>query len=218
MDKIKVYLADNHEIFRVGLRAVLRDMPDIEVAGDSDLGPGLLDMIKKDNPDFVLLDVDLGRSDYFNNLDLIKVEFPGIKVVAMSGDERQIPVRDVLSRRIDGYIRKSCSGEFLCTTIQMIGLGGNVWQSDMLYCTLEEDKNPEAAKQSNLLTSVAAQISLRERQILTLLVKGETNKQIGKAMNLAQVTVKKTLQGLFVKLGVTNRTQAAMMATRYKLI
>jgi DNA-binding NarL/FixJ family response regulator len=212
-----VFLVDDHDIFRMGLRAALRDAPDIEVAGEAGNGPSLLDRIQAAGPDLVLLDVHQGQPGAFDTLEAIKGRFPLMKVVAMTGDDTRIPAADAFSHQIDGYIKKECSGDFLCTALKMVALGGSVWQHELLYTPAEADRHASELT-SKGLNGAAARLSPRERQLLSLLAGGKTNKQMGLELKLAQVTVKKALQTLFTKLGVSNRTQAAVKASQLGLV
>ena len=215
--KTRVFLADDHEIFRIGLRTVLGHVPEIEVAGESAAGPGLLDRIKAASPDIVLLDLSPGQPGAFDTFETIRDRFPSLRVLVLTGLDVPIPAADACARKLDGYINKECSGDFLRTAIKMVGLGGSVWQPGLLYCPTGTGL-PGSHSPGGQGSDEAARLSPRETLMLSLLAGGKTNKQIALELKLAQVTVKKALQGLFAKLGVSNRTQAAMKASQLGLL
>jgi DNA-binding NarL/FixJ family response regulator len=212
-------VVDDHEIFRMGLRTVLRYAQDIEVTGESGSGPGLLDRIEAAAPDLVLLDLSPGQPGAFDTLEAIRSRFPHLKTIAMTGEDNRISPLEALSHKPDGYIKKESSSDLVRAAIKLVALGGSAWHPDLLYCPtdtgLSDAPGPIGKGQ---LDGAADQLSPRERRLLSLLAGGKTNKQMGLELKLAQVTVKKALQGLFIKLDVKNRTQAAMKASQLGLI
>lgn len=208
--KIRIYLADDHEIFRTGLRTVLRFAGEIEITGESGIVPDLLSLIENAEPDIVLIGT---RSDISKLTEQIKDRFPAIKILVLGSLDSGMPLSS--AARLNGYIKKESTSEFLRSAIKTISLGGTAWSPDLLTSLIESAGNSRLSPESN---STGLTLTPREKQLLSLLADGKTNKQISLELHLAQITVKKALQTLFVKIGGTNRTQTVMKASQLGLI
>jgi DNA-binding NarL/FixJ family response regulator len=211
--KIRIYLADDHEIFRTGLRTVLRFAGEIEITGESGIVPDLPDLLEKAEPEIVLIGA---QSDVSKSVEMIKERFPGMKILVLGTSDSKLKLGS--AGKLDGYIKKESSPEFLRSAIKTVALGGSVWSPELLMPLIQTQENPIIDQVTSGDGSTPLSLTPREKQLLILLAEGKSNKQISSELHLALVTVKKALQTLFVKVGATNRTLAVMRATRNGLI
>ena len=207
--KTKVYLADDHEIFRTGLRTILRYAGDLEISGESAIATDFVDRLAAAEPDVLLLG---SRPDLTETIDSIKNRLPGLKILVLGA------AGDVNSNSIeilDGYINKDSSSEFLRSAIRTVVLGGTVWHPGIVRS--QASKTISYGDPSDQ-TPASIVVTPREKRLLVFVAEGKTNKQIALELSIAQITVKKALQSLYIKLGSINRTQAVMKASQLGLV
>lgn len=211
--KIRLYLADDHEIFRTGLRTVLRFAGDIEIAGESGIGPDLPDLLETAEPDIVLMG---SQADTPKLIDMINERFPEVKILVLGTSDSEMTPES--AGKVNGYIKKESSSDFLRAAIKTVSLGGSVWSPEFLKPLIQPQGNNKASPLMSEPGATSFSLTPREKQLLVLLAAGKTNKEISAELRLALVTVKKALQTLFVKMGASNRTQAVMRASQSGLI
>jgi DNA-binding NarL/FixJ family response regulator len=119
---------------------------------------------------------------------------------------------------LDGYIKKDSSSELLRCAIKTIVLGGTVWHSEFLSQLIEGAEKPRKNQIASEFPLDKIMLTDREKQLLALLADGKTNMQISLELHLAEVTIKKGLQALFIKIRAANRTQAVINASRLGLL
>ena len=208
--KIRIYLADNHEIFRTGLKTVLRFTGgEVDITGESGIVPDLLNRIETAEPDIALVGVGTETPKLIEDINR---SFPALKILVLGHFDPDLFSKSAV--RLSGYINKESSPDFLRTAIKTIALGGSVWSPELLTLFLES----EDISRTPVLSSPGISLSPRENRLLGLLAEGKTNKEISLELQIAQITVKKALQTLFGKLGATNRTQTVMKASQLGLI
>jgi DNA-binding NarL/FixJ family response regulator len=208
--KTRIYLADDHEIFRTGLKTVLRFAGDVEITGESGIVPDLMPLIETSEPDIILLGTGAGT---WRLIEAIKNSFPMLKILVLGDFEKDITSKSAFN--LSGYINKESAPDFLRSAIKTIALGGTVWSPELLKLFVESSDN---SCRVAALSTTGVSLSPRETRLLGFLAAGKTNKEISLELNIAQITVKKALQTLFGKLGATNRTQTVMKASQLGLI
>ncbi|XUX00985.1 MAG: response regulator transcription factor [Dehalogenimonas sp.] len=205
--KTRVYLADDHEIFRTGLRTVLRFAGEVEIVGDSAILPEILELIEAAEPDILLIGDGPETSRLIQS---ITERFPSIKILVLGSDT--VPFSPL---KIGGYLSKESSSDLVRSAIKTIALGASVWNPvslELMFKPGEINCSKPGSNPGNIV------LTEREKQLLSLLAGGKTNKEISLELGIAQVTVKKALQTLFAKIGGTNRTQTVMKASQLGLI
>lgn len=206
-DKTRVYLADDYEIFRTGLRTVLRFAGEVEIVGDSAILPEILELIEAAEPDILLIGDGPETSRLIQS---ITERFPTIKILVLGSDTILFS-----PLKVGGYLSKESSSDLVRSAIKTIALGATVWNPVSLESMFKPGEINCGKSGSNPGNIVLTQ---REKQLLSLLAGGKTNKEISLEVGIAQVTVKKALQTLFAKIGGTNRTQTVMKASQLGLI
>lgn len=202
---IRVCLVDDHPTFRAGLRALL-EASGIEVAGEASNGADALDCAREQQPDVVLMDLSMPEVDGVAATRQIRRELPEIPVVVLTSFSDRARIFDALDAGAIGYLLKDADPDELIRGIQAAAAG----QSPL---------DPRAAREV-LATRQAPgggeSLSPREAEILRLVADGHANKVVALRLGISEKTVKNHLSAVFQKLGVSDRTQAALWARRHE--
>jgi NarL family two-component system response regulator LiaR len=202
---IRVVVADDHEVVREGLRTFLRLQPGIEVVGEAGDGAEAVEEARRLGPDVVLMDLVMPELDGIEAMRRIRAERPQTRVIVLTSfgdDEKLLPA---VRAGAAGYLMKSAPPSEVVRAIHAAHEG-------------EAVIDPKAA--GRLLDALAAAgpnshgLTPRERQVLALVCHGLSNKRIAAELGLSQKTIKAHVGHIFGKLGVTDRTQAALVALR----
>jgi DNA-binding NarL/FixJ family response regulator len=215
---INVFLVDDHQLVRQGLRAILKGAHDISVVGEAGSGEEALAMVKEINPHVILMDIRMDGTDGFKSLKQIRKVCPKAAFVMLTVYDSELYAAEAIRVGAAGYITKDCTRELLLHSIRVVAEGGTVWQEGILRRTTKG--GPGLVREltgENEISQIVEQLTPRELEILALLAEGYGNKQICTRLNLADITVKKYIKNILIKLGVSNRTHAALMAVRMGL-
>ena len=204
MDKIRVLIADDHALVREGLRKLLGLSDNIEIVSEVGDGQGAINIARKDKPDVILMDVNMPGTNGIIATRVIKREMPSIHVIALTIYEDE-EVVDMVRAGVSAYVLKDVAGSELIDTINRVMQGEVVIHPRVANRLVRELSRNENKKNDIRLTK-------RERDVLLLLVKGHSNKEMAEAMFISEKTVKNHLTSIFRKLGVKDRTQAAVYA------
>ena len=208
---MKVLLVDDHTLVRKGIASVLRErFPDAEVH-EAESADDAVAKLKDDQVDVALVDVRMPTRDGLELLKEIKGTWPTIRVIMLTSFDHARYVKAALAEGADGYMLKDSSPEDLDQAIRVaMAGGGNVLSARAMRALFEaegdsgdEDGEPDRRPEN---------LTRRELDILALLAEGQSNREISRHLFLSEKTVKAHLAAVFRKLGVTNRTQAAMAA------
>jgi two-component system response regulator DevR len=205
---IKVFLLDDHEVVRRGLRDLLESEGDIQVIGESGLAVEATSRIPALRPDVAILD---GRLPDGSGIDVcreVRSVDPSIKALILTSYDDDEALFAAILAGAAGYVLKQITGHDLLDTVRRVAAGQSLIDPSLTARVLDRVRNgdPKAAELANL--------SDREREILALIAEGLTNRQIGERLFLAEKTVMNYVSSLLAKLGLERRTQAAVLATR----
>ena len=215
---IGVFLVDDHQLVRQGLRTILRRAPGIEIVGEASSGEEALALVKEIKPDVILMDIRMDGADGFKSLKQIKKVCPDTAFIMLTVYDSELYAAEAIRTGASGYITKDCTRELLINGIRVVSQGGTVWQEGILRrATRGLSGLSEEGTGGDLTPQIVEQLTPRELEILALLAEGYGNKQICTRLNLADITVKKYIKNILTKLGVSNRTHAALMAVRLGL-
>lgn len=204
----RVFLVDDHEIVRRGIAQIIDADPGLEVVGESGTVQGTRGRVSATIPDVVVLDVNLPDGNGVDLCRLIRSDHPEIRCLMLTAFDDDAASMAAVIAGASGYVLKTIRGTDLVDSIHRAARGENLIPtevSDVVHRRLEA-RVAEAQ-------SPAVELTLRERQALTLIAEGLTNRQIGERLGLAEKTVKNYVSGLLAKLGMQRRTQAAVFAT-----
>ena len=207
--KIRVFLLDDHEIVRRGLRELLESEGDIEVIGESGLAQEAISRIPALRPDVAVLD---GRLPDGSGIDVcreVRSQDPSIAALILTSYDDDDALFAAIMAGAAGYVLKQVRGNDLIETVRRVAAGQSMLDPAVTERVL--DRLRTGPKEDPALASLTAQ----ERRILELIGKGLTNRQIAEELFLAEKTVKNYVSALFAKLGVERRTQAAVFAAQH---
>jgi DNA-binding NarL/FixJ family response regulator len=205
---IKVFLLDDHEIVRRGVRDMLEAEPDITVIGEAATAASALARIPALRPDVAVLDVRLPDGDGVSVCREIRSRMPEVACLMLTSFGDDEALFDAIMAGAAGYVLKQIRGTDLVGAVRTIAAGESMLDPAAASRVLARMRD-EAIRKDPL-----AGLTAQERKILELIGEGLTNRQIGERMYLAEKTVKNYISSLFVKLGMERRTQAAAYASR----
>jgi DNA-binding NarL/FixJ family response regulator len=202
---IRVLLVDDHRLVRAGLRALLATVDDIEVVGVAADGAEALLVASGTSPDVVLMDLSMPGMGGVDATRELRRLMPAVRVVVLTS----FPDEELVLRAVDagavGYLLKDAEPEDLVQGIRDAAEGGSPVSGKVAWALLRRE--PAA---SELL-------SAREREVLSLVAEGLTNKRIASHLGISEATVKAHLTNIYQRLGIADRTQAALWARRHGL-
>ena len=206
---IQVLIADDHELVRRGLRQTIAAEADMQLAGEARTGREAVELAAATRPDVALLDVQMPVLDGIAAAAEIHAAQPGVAVVMLTSFGSDAQLHAALRAGVTGYLLKDISGDELVAAIRGAAAGQPQMHPTILRRLMAQMPAP---------ADPLAALSDREREVLRLIAGGLSNKEIGAALALAEVTVKGYVSTMLSKLGVLDRTQAALLAVRYGLV
>lgn len=217
---IRVLLADDQSLIREGLRLILELQPDIRVIGEASNGQEVLDLIARTPPDVVLMDVQMPFMDGVEATRAIRLAYPQVKVIILTTFEKDEYIFEGIRAGAIGYLLKDTTSDKLAQAIRAAAQGQSVLQPSVARKVLAEftrlsDKEAQrAAANARLIEPLSA----RQLDVLSHLAEGKSNREIATALFLSEGTVKNHLTSILGKLGVRDRTQAALKARELGLL
>ena len=207
---IRIVVADGHPLFTLGVRALLAREPGFEVIGDADDGEDALAVLQKHRPDVLLLDLALSG---INGLEVLRrmvaMDLPTRTVIVTAAIDRA-DMRTALMRGAQGVLLKHLASDLLVKCVRQV-MAGEYWIGrDCVGDLIDAIRNPAAREESSVL-------SQRERDIVSAVIKGASNKDIAWQLGLGEQTVKNHLRRIFAKLRVANRVELAVRAMEHQL-
>ena len=216
MDKIKVLLVDDHPVVREGLRTMLSTAPDIEIVAEAGDGVEALEKAKEHRPQVVLMDIRMPNVNGIEATRCIKSQLPSTSIIVLTVYGNDAYIVDAVRAGAGGYLLKDDSRDLLIHTIRAVNSGGMLIKSSLLREAVLSLSGASGArpKEKPADSTALDELTPRERDVLLLLTRGRSNKEIGQALSISEDTAKKHVQAILLKLGVSDRTQAAVKAVR----
>jgi len=208
---IRVAIVDDNVAFRESLENLLAD-DGFEVVGCASTGADALRLVDEVHPDVVLMDVRMPDGDGLTALGRIKLEKPELPVVMFSGFDNPTYIARAVALGANGYLFKTCKAKDLVAAIKTAAKGENTWTRTELRRVTGALATPRPG------VDLEVPLTQREIQIVQQVVAGMSNKQIGDELGISYETVKEHVQHVLRKIGVTDRTQAAVWAVRTGLV
>jgi DNA-binding NarL/FixJ family response regulator len=205
--KINVFLLDDHEIVRRGVKELLEAEPDITVVGEAGSAASALARIPALKPDVAVLDIRLPDGDGVSVCREIRSRMPAVACLMLTSFSDDEALFDAIMAGAAGYVLKQIRGTDLVGAVRTVAAGESMLDPEAASKVMARMRQPSQ-------TDPLARLTAQERRILELIGEGLTNRQIGERMYLAEKTVKNYVSGLFAKLGMERRTQAAAYASR----
>lgn len=206
---IRIVLADDHALFRQGLRSLLEAEPDFRVVGEAGDGREALRHVLEAKPDIVLMDIQMPGLDGVQATQEILREWPQAKVIMLTMYRQDAYVFEAVKAGARGYMLKDADAKDLLEAIRRVNNGEVLLDAELAEQIIQDFK----AKRESV-PKPHAKLSEREVQILKLVAQGYTNLEIAGELSLSEKTVRNRLSEIFQKLHLNNRTQAALYALR----
>ncbi|MDW8325302.1 MAG: response regulator transcription factor [Anaerolineales bacterium] len=213
MERIRVMVVDDHPVVRQGVRSLLSNYTDLTLVGEADSSLSALDLAERVAPDVILLDIRMPGTSGVETARLLCRKCPTAKILMLTSFDDEEYVAGALQAGAHGYILKSASDETLVSAVRAVFHGERVLSPTVMERVVHEfteHRRERAQRQAGL--------SDDEYRILQMLTAGASNPKIAAEMYLSETTVKRKLQDIFEKLGVTTRAQAAAEAVRRGLV
>ncbi|MCL5951682.1 MAG: response regulator transcription factor [Chloroflexi bacterium] len=213
MDTIRVLLVDDHPIVRQGVQSVLANHPDIQVVGEAENAVALFGSLATLKPDVILLDIRMPGQNGIETTQRLKREYPRVKVIILSTYDDDEYLLGALRAGAEGYLLKSASAQLLASAIRQVGRGERLLSPTLVGKVMREFQ--ELAKDKS---SADSGLTNQELQVVQMIAGGATNKEIAEKLYWSEVTVKRKVQDIFEKMGVSNRAQAVAEAAKRGLL
>lgn len=211
--QIRIVLIDDHTLFRSGIKALLARQEDFEVIGEASDGLSGVKLVEQQQPDVVLLDLDMPVMNGREALAQILSSRPDQTVVMLTVSEDSEDLTECMRLGARGFLLKNINAEFLVDAIKKAANGDNVFSPEMTARLVQSLISPAAPPKNNALSSLTP----RELEILGYLAAGHSNKVIARRLDLAESTIKVHVQNILRKLELSSRVQAAVYAVQHKV-
>lgn len=202
--KIKVLVVDDHPVVRVGISTIIDTQPDMTVVAETGSGEEAITLFREHHPDLTVMDLRLEGMSGVACIRRIRTEFPSARFVVLTTYRGDEDIHQALDAGASGYLIKGMPRQLLLDALRRVHEGERFLPPPVTEVLAS--RKPEA------------ELSTRERQVLSLLAAGKCNKEIATALCIAEVTVKCHLSMIFLRLGVTDRTQAIIAAAQRGLV
>lgn len=209
---IRVVIADDHPLLREGLRRILEFEDGIQVIAEVGDGQGAINIARSKPFDVLLMDINMPGVNGLEACRVIRREKPEIGILVLTVDDSDEKVFQVLQLGVAGYLLKDVIPKALVDSIRKVYTGEPILSPSVTGKLLGQLTSTSSASKNNF------GLSNREMEILTYVVKGASNRDIGIALFISEKTVKNHLSNIFRKLEVEDRTQAALKSVKLKLI
>jgi DNA-binding NarL/FixJ family response regulator len=202
---IRVVVVDDHAVVRSGLAGLLATTDDLECVGAAADGAGALDLVETLRPDVVVLDLSLPDQNGITVARALRTTDPGVGILVLTAFWNTDLVMEVLRAGVDGYLLKQCEAEVLLDGVRAVAEGG---------APLDPTVARELISDLREHAEVPA-LTDREREVLEMVRRGHPNKIIARRLQISERTVKAHTSHIFQRIGVCDRTQAALWAERH---
>lgn len=201
---IRILIADDHFVVRMGLAALINTQPDMTVVAEATDGRQAVELFRQHRPDIALLDLRMPEMNGIEAIAAIRSEFPDARLIVLSSYDGDEDIYRALQAGARGYLLKNMLREGVLETIRTVHAG------------LRRIPEEVAARLAERMSRDP--LTAREMEVLELIVRGKSNKEIAHALKITEGTVKIHVNNILNKLGVTDRTQAAIFALKHGLV
>ncbi|MEC7407300.1 MAG: response regulator transcription factor [Planctomycetota bacterium] len=207
----RLLVVDDHEIIRLGLRLMLQGL-DLQIVGEATNATEAIEAVQNLQPNVVLMDIRMEGGDGLNTLGRMKLDNPDLPIVLYSAYDNPTYIARAVALGASGYVLKSAPRERLHEALLTAAAGESAW-------TREELRRVTGALATPRLSQdIEVPLTQRESEVLRQMALGLTNKEIAKMLGISYETVKEHVQHILRKIGVSDRTQAAVWAVRKNLV
>lgn len=209
---IKIAIADDHPIVVEGLRKMLAAQPHMEVIANYNSGKALLEGLKTQQPDVLLLDIHFPDTTGNELAHTIVPLYPELQILVITSVDDPFDVQDMIRHGCSGYVHKTVDPEMLVEAIETVYAGGEFLQPSLREGLVEAMLRPGSKNPGRI------HLTLREREVLELICEGLTNMDIGNKLYLSHRTIESHRVSLYEKFGVNNAASLVKLAVQYRLV
>lgn len=206
-------IVDDHEVVRLGLKALIDRHPDMEVVAEAVTAPEAIEKALHFKPDIVVLDIRLGGSSGIDACREITAQLIETKVIMLTSYAEDDMLFAAIRAGAAGYVLKQAGGQDLIRAIETVGEGNSLLDPVLTERVFAEVRR--AARQQE--AQAFAELTDQERRVLTLVADGKTNREIAQELHLGEGTVRNYVSNVLSKLAVANRAEAAAYATKHNI-
>ena len=217
MSKVRVLLADDHQLFREGLATILNTQPDFEVVGEAGDGLEVLVKARKLKPDLILMDIGMPGYDGVEATQAVKEELPEIIVVMLTVRNEDEKLFEAIKSGAQGYLLKSIPSRELLIMLRG-AVRGEAALTPALGGRMLEEFRRLSRQEREVALDESTSLTQREQEVLSLAAQGATDQEIAEALTISIHTVKSHMRNILSKLQLGHRYEAAQYALRQGLI
>ena len=210
---LRILLVDDHEVVRVGLRALINDQPGMKVVGEAATAREAVIQAGIQRPDIVVLDLRLPDGHGVDVCRDIKAKFPNTRIIVLTSFADDDAILDAIAFGAEGYVLKKIGSDEILDAIRRIGRGENILDPSVTETVLSSMRHLKRQEWAHAFSGLNA----RELNILALVTEGKTNGEIGQVLHLSERTVRNYVSTILSKLNLKSRTQAAAFAARNRI-
>jgi DNA-binding NarL/FixJ family response regulator len=210
---IRILIADDHEVVRIGLAALLDRQPGFAVVAEAASGQEAVRLTHRHHPDVALLDIRMPNGSGTDACRAITRELPGTPVVMLTSYADSDALFDAIAAGASGYVLKRIGSDELVHAVRTVAAGGSLLDPSATAAVLDRLRSASQQEEGGAFDELTDQ----ERRVLAQLAEGASNRQVAEAMDLAEKTVRNYVSSILAKLSVASRGQAAAYAIRNRL-
>jgi len=210
---LSILLVDDHEIVRLGIRALLGRYPQFQVVAEAGTAPEAVQQALQHHPDVVIMDIRLPGKSGIEATQEITQKLPGTKVIMLTSFAEDKLLFDAIMAGASGYVLKQIGSGELVRALEMVERGENLFDPAVTQKVFDRVRQTARKAQGENL----ARLSYRELQVLALVAEGKTNKEIAEKVFLSEKTVRNYVSTILGKLNLSTRSEAAAYAVRHNI-
>jgi DNA-binding NarL/FixJ family response regulator len=214
-DTVRILIADDHLMVRKGLSTLIQGVSDFTLVGEAEDGEQAVLMCHDLRPDVILMDLVMPEVNGIEAIRRIHAESPSVNIIALTSFPDPQLIKQALEAGARGFLYKDVGADELINAIHQVNVGQAVLDSDVLNILMNKFENLQKKELHDRHGEV--KLSPREKDVLNLLVKGKSTKQMAVILHIQPSTIKQALSSLYQKLGANNRTEAVSIALREKI-
>jgi len=213
MPRLRILLVDDHEVVRLGLKALIERQPEMEVVAEADNAAKAVMLAAAHQPDVVVMDIRLGNGSGIDACRDIMAQLPATKVIMLTSYAEDDVLFAAIEAGAAGYLLKQAGGQDVVRALQAVAEGQALLDPALtarVFARVRRAAHNEEA-------AAFAMLSEQEQRVLGLIAAGQTNRQIAQSLHLGEGTIRNYVSTVLGKLGVANRAEAAAYATKHSL-
>ncbi|MGZ8563624.1 MAG: response regulator [Candidatus Limnocylindria bacterium] len=210
---IRILIADDHEVVRIGLASLLDGQPGLQVVAQAESGDEAVRLARRHRPDVVVMDIRMPNGSGIDACRTITAELEGMPVIMLTSHADSEALFDAIDAGASGYVLKRIGTTELIDAVRTVAGGGSLLDPTMTRRVLDRLRNASRVEEAGAFSELTDQ----ERRVLAIIADGSSNREIAERMGLAEKTVRNYVSSILAKLALASRSQAAAYAIRNRL-